>query len=364
VKIVAALPNHHGSGYHRGLVPLRALAARGHAVRAEMSLDDPALLADADVLFLPIAQIETIYGHAARFQAGGGLVAYEFDDHYRATTASNPASKALRFGDRVGWMDRMLKLADVVTTSTPVLAETYRSDNPHIFVCRNSIDPLDVGPFFELGEPEPDGEIRIGFAGSVSHVDDIRLIVDPVVRLLDARPDVRFIMLGADFRTLFPQRLQAQLRYAGHTFYADDDGFVREYCYPGEVWPVVRYLQLLAKQRLHVAVAPLVDDVFNSGKSDLKLLEYGSLGIPTVASPAGPYRAYFRDAVAGPPFVPARESAEWEAALSELIASPGLRERYRSANRANVIAQRLISHEVEAWERALLSVTEASGRAH
>ena len=27
MKIVAALANHHGSGYHRGLVPLRALAA-------------------------------------------------------------------------------------------------------------------------------------------------------------------------------------------------------------------------------------------------------------------------------------------------------------------------------------------------
>ena len=244
------------------------------------------MLDGADLLYLPIAQNEAVFEQARHFKTAA-VVAYEFDDHYRATTASNPASLASRFGERAGWMDQMLQLADVVITTTPMLADSYRATNPNIHVCRNAIDPIDTAAFFQLGEPEPDGEIRIGFAGSGSHVDDMKLVVEPVTRILDARSDVRFIMIGADFRSLFPERLHERIRYAGHTFYSDDNGRVREFCYPGEMWPVVRYLHLLAEHRLHIAIAPLADSLFNRAKSDLKLLEYGALGIPTVASPIG-----------------------------------------------------------------------------
>jgi hypothetical protein len=54
--------------------------------------------------------------------------------------------------------------------------------------------------------------------------------------------------------------------------------------------PIERYPETLASLALDVAVAPLQDNPFNRAKSNLKLLEYGWLGIPVVASDLEPYR--------------------------------------------------------------------------
>jgi len=94
---------------------------------------------------------------------------YEFDDDYRATPRSNPVTAMPEFAQSIAMMNRIMSLADVVVTSTPVLAEAYRDLNDRIFVCRNTIDPLEAASFFGLGEPEDDGTLRIGWGGSQSH---------------------------------------------------------------------------------------------------------------------------------------------------------------------------------------------------
>jgi hypothetical protein len=54
--------------------------------------------------------------------------------------------------------------------------------------------------------------------------------------------------------------------------------------------PVAQWPAKLASLGLDLAVAPLADHPFNRAKSDLKVLEYGVLGIPVAASNVGPYR--------------------------------------------------------------------------
>ena len=53
---------------------------------------------------------------------------------------------------------------------------------------------------------------------------------------------------------------------------------------------VRRYPARLARMNLDIAVAPLVDHPFNRAKSALKLLEYGALALPVVATDIEPYR--------------------------------------------------------------------------
>ena len=53
---------------------------------------------------------------------------------------------------------------------------------------------------------------------------------------------------------------------------------------------VPRYPARLAAMELDIAVAPLTDHPFNRAKSSLKLLEYGALALPVVASDLEPYR--------------------------------------------------------------------------
>ena len=54
--------------------------------------------------------------------------------------------------------------------------------------------------------------------------------------------------------------------------------------------PVGEYPARLASMELDVAVAPLEDHPFNRAKSNLRLLEFGALGVPVVASDIHPYR--------------------------------------------------------------------------
>jgi hypothetical protein len=42
--------------------------------------------------------------------------------------------------------------------------------------------------------------------------------------------------------------------------------------------------------KCHVGIAPLLDTPFNRCKSNLKLLEYGAVGLPTIASNVTPYK--------------------------------------------------------------------------
>jgi glycosyltransferase involved in cell wall biosynthesis len=357
MKIVVALANHHGSGYHRALVPLRALAARGgYDVTLSVGLSDPAQLDGADVFYLPIAQNETMYEIAARHQAAGGRVVYEVDDDYRATPLSNPGARFPGFAERVAWMNRFIALADGVIVATPTLAAAYADLNDRIFVCRNTIDPADTACFFGLGEPPDDGEIRIGWAGSESHGLDVAEIVGPLTRIFDAYANVRLLILGADFRRLFPQRYRDRIAFVGHTFYVGENGMVREFCYPGEVWPVIRYYQALASLRLHIGLAPLTEHPFNDAKSYLKVLEYGALGIPAIASDTGPYREYAERAGGAGSLLLARDRDDWERMLTELIESAATRERLRRANRSNVLHNHLVYHQTDAWAEALQAV--------
>jgi O-antigen biosynthesis protein len=356
VKIVVALPNHHGSGYHRALVPLRALAARGHGVTLSIGLSDPAQLDGADVFYLPIAQNERMYTIAAAHQAAGGRVVYELDDDYRGTPLSNPGARFPGFAERVAWMNRMIAMADGVVVATPTLAAAYSDLNEQIFVCRNTMDPVDTACFYGLGEPPPDGEIRIGWAGSESHGNDVASVVEPLTHVFDAYPNVRLMIVGADFRRLFPARYRSRVVFLGHTFYVGEDGMVREFCFPGEVWPVIRYYQSLASLRLHIGLAPLTNNDFNRSKSYLKVIEYGALGIPAIASDVGPYQEYAeRDGGQGAIFR-ARDTADWERMMGELIESATTRERLRRANRENVLHNHLVYHQVDAWEQALEAV--------
>ena len=70
------------------------------------------------------------------------------------------------------------KIADGMIVATPKLKEQYAHLNDNIHVCRNAIDPAD---WPSLPPHQPDGVLRIGWAGSASHkydLADIRLALD------------------------------------------------------------------------------------------------------------------------------------------------------------------------------------------
>jgi hypothetical protein len=105
---------------------------------------------------------------------------------------------------------------------------------------------------------------RVGWAGSVSHVGDLEIIV-PVVETTEN--EFEWVFFG-----LCPQKI-APLVTELHP-----------------AVPFAQYPEKLASLNLDLALAPLERNNFNEAKSNLRLLEYGMLGWPVIATDIYPYQ--------------------------------------------------------------------------
>ena len=224
----------------------------------------------------------------------------EYDDDMLSTRPDNPAfhqgqtdpAAAYAYYQRevIPALRRGLDVVDRVTVSTPVLQARLQAETSTPVDCLpNTVDPV----LFEVPAPRrADGEqLRVGWAGSATHDVDWRDAATGVRKGL-ARGRAHLAMMGADYRFMLGVKDASFVPWA----HAMD-----EY-----------YLQLTT---WHVALAPLADDPFNRSKSAVKALEAGALGLPIVASHAGPYPDLVVDGETG--FL-CRSNADWERALRVL----------------------------------------------
>ncbi len=106
--------------------------------------------------------------------------------------------------------------------------------------------------------------------------------------------------------------------------------------------------------RWDVAIAPLVDDAFTRGKSDLKYLDYGALGFPGVFSDVGAYRGAVRNRETG--LLAANEPGAWAGALEEIVSDGALRARLAAAATAEVHGSRMLRTNAARWRDAIETI--------
>ncbi|MBI4743223.1 MAG: hypothetical protein HY776_00055, partial [Actinobacteria bacterium] len=112
---------------------------------------------------------------------------------------------------------------------------------------------------------------------------------------------------------------------------------------------------------IDIGLAPLADTVFNRCKSDLKLLEYGILGIPSVASYTGPYIEPIDKGYV----LKARNSKDWIKQLRKLIQDKDFYNE--QSKRAKEFANsRILSDHIEerfnVYKEILKGVKESRGQ--
>jgi hypothetical protein len=105
---------------------------------------------------------------------------------------------------------------------------------------------------------------RVGWAGAQQHLGDLELL-EEVVRETAFAVDWVFFGMCPDFLRPYVKEVHAAV-------------------------PFERYPETLAALDLDLSVAPLEHNRFNEAKSNLRLLEYGILGWPVVASDIEPYK--------------------------------------------------------------------------
>lgn len=255
-----------------------------------------------------------------RAQRSGTRVVHDLDDLLWEIPEDNP-NKAVFTDSRIEVLFRQLNRADQVTVSTEPLAHELSQKGIRALVLPNCVAPerwAQLRPVRRAGKRP-----RVGWAGQRSvHFSDLELLRQVMDDLGD---EVEWVFLG------------------------DTPVFARA---PGRLVesfpmvPIQNYPAQLAAMNLDLALAPLAMNRFNEAKSDIRLLHYGALGYPVVATDIAPHRQ-------APVKLVPNHVAAWVEAIRERIADPDAAAREGERLREWVFASRSIevwiAKYAEAW---------------
>lgn len=225
----------------------------------------------------------------------------EIDDYVFGLPASNVAFNSYKPGSDGEWIiKKQLEMSDGLIVSTNTLKEQYKAFNKNIFVIKNGVD-LEVFDKvkFKTSKTIKTNKTRILFAGSPNHGGDLKLIKPVILEILAERTDIEFVFVGCvpDFK---------------HERVICDDSWVM----------VDKFPQKIADLGCDIALAPLRDNAFNRGKSNLRWLEMSMLKMPVVASNMNAYRESIVDGKTG---LLCSDSNEWKSAILSLVDNKILR---------------------------------------
>ncbi|HZE66042.1 MAG TPA: methyltransferase domain-containing protein [Sporichthyaceae bacterium] len=216
-----------------------------------------------------------------------------------------------------------LRAADTVLVSTDVLAERVAALCRHQpVVLPNRLNPRLWTSEVPTHTPPRRKGVRVLYMGTTTHLEDL-LLVRPALDEVAAR-------IGTE----------VTLEVIGVAESFEDDEWISRLHVPRYLSNYPEFVVWLRghRGRWDAAIAPLLDSRFNAGKSDLKLLEYALLGLPTVASDAGPYRGAEHLAR-----LTANEPSAWADALSEVLGDLSAARKRAEAARAHVLSERMIT---------------------
>jgi 2-polyprenyl-3-methyl-5-hydroxy-6-metoxy-1,4-benzoquinol methylase/glycosyltransferase involved in cell wall biosynthesis len=214
---------------------------------------------------------------------------------------------------------RTLLACDAVTAPTEFLCKRAEALGKPGYMLPNTLNlkQVEIARGLPPKAASPGGMVRIGyFSGSNTHQVDFRHCEPALLRIMEAYPQVRFVLVG--ILDLSP----AWDRYVSRV---DRVGFQ----------PYEQMLQTLAS--MDINLAPLeVGNPYCEAKSQLKVFEAGLVHVPTVASATHSYAASIEHGVDG--FL-ARDEAEWFQALETLVKDAELRRAVGNKARARALSQ-------------------------
>ncbi len=217
-----------------------------------------------------------------------------------------------------------LRAADLVTVTTPELAERLGKFNRHIAVLPNHVE-LDVWrQARQDGQQHRTGKVRVGWAGWAHgrDLDVLRGLIEPIAD----RPDVEFIIAG------WPE---------AKDFFSCEVEIIP--------WlPLKEYRQYVAS--FDIGLAPLEESTFNACKSWIKALEYMAAGVVPIVSAWHPdYTRLVEDGVTG---FHARRAKNWRRCILQLVEDEDLRAEMSAAAQAAAARYDNRTQAGRKWEEA------------
>lgn len=275
------------------------------------------------------------------------------DDNFLEVDKGNPALKQLGRGklnreNKRAMMSTNFSFADALTVSTVPLKKVLQA---HIKAVHNVDIPVFVVPNcndiadWNFKKVEGDGVV-IGYAGGLSHNDDLDMVLPAIKIIMEKYSDVRFQMMG-----------QMDLERAKKIFGKWKQSIRNRIILMNATRTQPEYPPYLAEQPWNIGIAPLIDSPFNQCKSHIKWMEYSSYKIPVVASRVYPY---YKD-IFGVPTIEHEETGllcdtieDWVNNLSRLIESEELRKKLGN-NAYNAVIK---NWQYKDWKKNIIDVVE------
>jgi glycosyltransferase involved in cell wall biosynthesis len=322
--------------WYRAALPAMHLGAEWCGVRAE-----PPDLAFVTGLSTRALDVDELFGYEAiviqqprgaawlklirRLQAAGVRVLFEIDDDIHAVGKhAGHLNRAQYSKAALRATELNMRACDGLIVSTEFLAQRYRALNANVWVCRNG---LDLGRY-AITRPPANGHVTIGWAGGTGHREAMVPWVNAVGRVMEQRPQARFMSVGEAFASLLAPHFGEQ-RATAVPFSELDS-------YPA------------AMASFDIALAPAGRTNFFRAKSDLRWLEASALGIPAIADPF-----VYDEIEDGATGFHAADAEAAEQILLRLVDDAEERARVGAAARAHVHAHRSMTAMAPQWAHAL-----------
>lgn len=258
----------------------------------------------------------------------GIKVVYEVDDYLHGIRKMEDHDFRQHFGPKhLRELELTMRVCDAVICSTEFIARKYHRFNSNTYVCENGVD---VARYRLTRPPRP--TVNIGWAGGTGHVKAAVPWLREVPDVMRRHERTCFVSIGQSFADALQPEFGPRALSVPFTAL--------------ESYPAAMTL-------MDVGLAPAGKGLFFRGKSDLRWVEAGALGIPVIADPD--VYPHIEHGVDG---FHARSPAEVRALLDELVADDKLRLEVGENARRRVHLERDIRVAARQWSEVLTAVVD------
>ncbi|ANT50602.1 glycosyltransferase [Mesorhizobium amorphae] len=248
--------------------------------------------------------------------------AYYIDDNFWRIVGHTPLAAYYRHPLVRASLKFAISHAKAVIANSVELGRFLSSFSNHVTVLPTFFD----FSLIEGVKPSLTDEMRIGFAGSPSRVDDLDLISNLIGPTLERFPKTVF-----EFAGVLPKGVAVGER-------------VRFFPHNGDY---NAYIRFQAERNWAIGLAPLLDHEANRGKTDNKYREYGACRITGIYSDIPPYSDVVKHSVTG--LLVNGAQLSWSEALTTLLEQPDKRATLANAAFADVKSRYDVSHVSHQW---------------
>lgn len=300
---VLAFHNDSGSRYWRLEDPFKYLRTLGvEAYVSDEGITDKAAQW-ADIVVLQSTVNKEGIALLRAYQKTQGLKIICDSDDLLELNEDNPHAVEHKIADAQNVIRKTLEIADAVTCTNEYLAKHLKSINPNVYVLSNY---MDMQRWDLPKNRNNSNRIRIGWAGSSTHFNDLKFIIPALIKAKNEFAQIDYFFMGETrIKELFPFHVETVMGV-----------------------PFDMYPSRLHGLRLDIALAPLLSTPFNHAKSNIKFLEYAIAQYPGIYSPTV-YRERGNHDFEPKFGIVAEDQDHWYRAIKHYIDYPERREEVR-----------------------------------